>query len=1270
MSSVQGSRALRNLGKSVALAAALSPVAIWAAQPIGPDDKALMTLNAARAAYNDKNYSFAAERYRQFLKEASATGRKEIYSGRYGLGLTLLEGPEKDYNGAVEMLASAAAADVPERPYAQYHLGLAYRGQGVQLLSQASAKPNEAAGLTQQANSKFTQAMQQFAAAAKVFASMGGTPAADAPLPVEKEWASRALCDQAEMLLRLGRAKEVIDLLTPLARDAQFAKSQFRNQGLYLLGYACFNQKDYINGGKYLASLAPFSDPRIGIHARFLLARTHHLAEERPEAAAGYEAVLNGYAAERKAAEGALPAAQTNPAEKQRLEAFLREPVPDYVARAMFHLGEVLYQQSKFADSLARMSAFVQQNPKSPLAPDAQLRAGMSQVRLSQYAEAVNALRQLENHPTLADQALLWMARAQVGLSDTTNMQAYQKSLGEVMAILNRANEKARAARDAGDKEAVARRNEILMELADVQTSARQFKEAAATYARVLGYSTPENSEAVMQKLAVAMQLAGQYRESDEICQRFINQLPKSMLMPEVLFRFAENAYLSAANLPDTPDQANEKKRLYNESIPRYQKLIASFPDSPYAQLAKQSMGTAMYQLGQYDEAIKVLSSIPDNERTGDIATVAYILADCKLRTLPEAADNAIAMARLIRQLKECTYLLNAFLAAQGDSPFAPDAWIKLGYAHQRAAALIADPVEKRNELGQARLAYFHYNEKFTQHPTASVVVFENARVSALSGDAGTAVKLLTQFQQDPYRNSPLAPLAMIRLGDYMRTRSPDQAVAHLAQVRAQYEQQLLKDPAKHEWVAQLQYAHALALKDSGKLPEARAAFDAMVKQFPSRPESGEAAWRLGQIRRDDAMNQLTAAGKAMTAAAGKPAETEAAVKLRNAAIGAMREAANYLKAQSDAIASKAELTDLRVRMLYEAAWVNRTIADIEVDEARTKIVRDLIEKHNQKVGKDGPIPANIPAYRAPDIRRQAIPVQPAEQLVRAQYQTIIDSAPDAQLAIDARFELGDILAQREEYDAAIPLLAEAIDMEPPADMVDRVRLRLGGCFLAKGDAKNASVQFNAILQNSKSYVAAQARYGIGECLMLEKKWAEAIPQLVPFRDNDLMRGVAAAADRALLRLAHAYAQTGQWAPARQTLEVLVQRFPSSPWAHEARYGIGWARQNLKDHDNAVAAYAEVVTRTATELAARAQLQIGVCRMAQKRPQDALAALQVVYYTYDYPELTAAALCEAARAHTELKQTEEAKTLLQRVIQENPQGQWNELAKRLLADIK
>jgi len=66
----------------------------------------------------------------------------------------------------------------------------------------------------------------------------------------------------------------------------------------------------------------------------------------------------------------------------------------------------------------------------------------------------------------------------------------------------------------------------------------------------------------------------------------------------------------------------------------------------------------------------------------------------------------------------------------------------------------------------------------------------------------------------------------------------------------------------------------------------------------------------------------------------------------------------------------------------------------------------------------------------------------------------------------------------------------------------------------------------------------------------------------------------------------------------------------------------------------------------ALELAARAQLNVGMCRMAQKRYADAGAALLVVPYTYDYPELNALALLEAARAFSENKQPGQAVRLL------------------------
>ena len=88
----------------------------------------------------------------------------------------------------------------------------------------------------------------------------------------------------------------------------------------------------------------------------------------------------------------------------------------------------------------------------------------------------------------------------------------------------------------------------------------------------------------------------------------------------------------------------------------------------------------------------------------------------------------------------------------------------------------------------------------------------------------------------------------------------------------------------------------------------------------------------------------------------------------------------------------------------------------------------------------------------------------------------------------------------------------------------------------------------------------------------------------------------------------------------------------------EARYGLGRALQQQRNLDGAVTAYGQVVARTATDLAAKAQLQIGLCRMEQKRYLDAANAFLVIPTTYDYPELRAAALFEAGKAYLELKQ--------------------------------
>ena len=90
------------------------------------------------------------------------------------------------------------------------------------------------------------------------------------------------------------------------------------------------------------------------------------------------------------------------------------------------------------------------------------------------------------------------------------------------------------------------------------------------------------------------------------------------------------------------------------------------------------------------------------------------------------------------------------------------------------------------------------------------------------------------------------------------------------------------------------------------------------------------------------------------------------------------------------------------------------------------------------------------------------------------------------------------------------------------------------------------------------------------------------------------------------------------------------------------------------------------MSRSATELAARSQFQIGACRMAQKRYNDAANAFLVVPTTYDYPELSAAALLEAAEAYRESGVRDQSTRLLERVVREYSGTPFADLAKERL----
>ena len=309
------------------------------------------------------------------------------------------------------------------------------------------------------------------------------------------------------------------------------------------------------------------------------------------------------------------------------------------------------------------------------------------------------------------------------------------------------------------------------------------------------------------------------------------------------------------------------------------------------------------------------------------------------------------------------------------------------------------------------------------------------------------------------------------------------------------------------------------------------------------------------------------------------------------------------------------------------------------------------------------------PVLRPPVVLISSIPRQPGEERARQEYAALLQANEEAPLANLARCELAELLTQRDEFEPALRLLKDAIGREPPADLGERIQLRLGYCLQALDSPSEALALFAPLARNDKSPWWADARARAGECCLKQQQWDKAVEWLLPFKDHGPLQNLPGLTDRALLRLGAAYAELRQWDQSRQAYETLFQRFGQSPWNDEARYAHGWAWQNQGQYDQAVNAYTEITKRTASDVAARAQLQIGLCRLTQQRYAEAAQALHALPVTYDVPELAAAALTEAARAHLEPKQFDEAEAALHEVLDKHRDSPWAEIARARLQKV-
>jgi TolA-binding protein len=1234
------------------------------AQPPKPEEQAKTVLAEARSAEASGDRSGASRRYDEVVQKFPNT--LSAKHARYALARIAFHEPDADYAKVADAFAALHSAwDLPERAEAVYYTAASLRLVGLKELEKAAANPAVAERHEANARAKFEEARTRFESSR------------DALGKKDPEWEGRVRCDKAEMSIRLNKPKEARTTCEVFAKDSQYLKLKVRPLGLYYLGLACFLDGDTKSAGRYLNQLAPFNDPAFGLHARYLVGRILHLGGDRAEASVHYEAVVRDYGKAKLAAAEALGKPErlgNHPLEAARLKALATGPAPESVSGAEFHNACLSCDAGRYPEALEKFQAFAKAYPGDPLLPDAQLRIGFCQVQQKSNEDAIRTLQPLiGSSPRLADQAQFWLGKARFAAAmafDPAKPRERNEALKQAVETLASALARTAQLAQQNDPDAKARKPEMQLELADSLFASGRSAEALPIYKQLWNErAIPQRAEELLQRYAAAMGASGEFDHSDELLGEFRKKYSQSALMPAVLYRHAENGYGKALAARKQNPTAAETRQKWESTAAKFMDVVEKYPEFERASHARMGAGICQLEADNAEAAATALEGIPAADRTGELALSAYLLADAYLRL----AKTAVQENPIREKLSAAAQLLERF-AAGPKAPETPAALMKLGTCYQRLGGRLADADERNRALNKAKAAFDRLIGEFPGDPLAGQAKLERVALRAVHGDPNGAIgEFKDLLRNEATRNDPSAPLAALHAATLLRRQNnPAEAAKLLAEARAKSEPALRNDPLRKDWVALLKYHHGLALLQSGKPLEARPIFEQVVSAAPGALVGAEAALRVGECLMVEGRKTLRE-GHAARAEAGRDTAKRSAAEetVRNGRL-ILAQASEGLLNQASAFKNALPNSEVRARMYYEAAWIHRELARDELAAAREAARKEL----SKTLAAKRPPGSPEPMVPLPEIDRSKVP--PTRHEIRANdcYTRLIEDFPGLSLAVDARFELAEWRAERGEHAEAATLLKAALEAEPsdkpvPAETLERIRMRLGASLSETGEFKAAATQFEAVLANPESPHVVGCVYRAGECYLEAGEFGKAIAKFSMFRDRDGFRNHDGLGDRAMLRLGMAYLASKNADSAKEALETMLERFGESEFSPEARYALGQIALGQGRFDEAVVRFEQVVSSGKGQIAGKAKMQIGACRMAQKKFVEAAADFLGVRDRCDHPELANAALLEAATALARAGKTDEAEQLFRKLMDENPEDStWSKAARKRLETVK
>jgi TolA-binding protein len=994
-------------------------------------------------------------------------------------------------------------------------------------------------------------------------------------------------------LFKQGRWAQAADIFRKFLRDhgehprAPLAKLH--------LGLALLNQSEFKSAREVLRQFVKEhpEDPNVA-QARFRVAECSYLLNELPAAKTELEAYLKDHPDDPFAAR-ALPYLgdvqlrlnDAAAAEQTFAKAVERFPEGPLVDDARFGWAKALEAQNQHEAALARYRELAKGT--GPRAADAQLQIGLRQVEQQQYAEAATTFRELAQR--FPQSPLAVEARLNAGNA------------------LYRAGQFAEAAREFAQAEAVPAhavtagywRGRSLKEAGDYARAADLFKSLAAKAAQ------HPLAETILYQQGTCERLAGRGTAARKSFLEVVARFPQGDLADDALHCAAELA-IEAGDLAAAEELLKQFAQNYPESgLRMYQELLKG----RLALVRASKAGDAAAAEADYAIAAAHCEQVLNHStRPQTRAQARYYLALTRQMQgqHPQALET---LAPLIAELESLPELVDA-LVLQADS------WLHVDQPESAVTALerYFTLAPKGRQLGRALSLGVQAHAKLGQTSAAQTMLERLAREFPKSPAHLNALLHLAEAA-DARQDWPAAErlyrqllglaedgehklFALRGLGFVLHRQKEFAAASELfAEIGRTF--------GAHRLAAEAAYYHAECLREAGQLAEAAAAFAAAFeRRAPMTPAAtGEEqrppfvfvyraglqaarTWRrlgnvpeahqayaalLEKFPRPEQLDRVLDEWAMLNYEAERFSEADALFRrlLAETPHSELADNARLNLAESDLLAGKLDEARAQFEALLASDQSDNEVRErsqfqlvvLSLEQRRWSEVRERAERFLKEYPDSAD--RNYMQYCGWEARL-AEPQSPPQDLeaLRKELQARIEAeAPSPVpswwprlwvLLAEAQFRLKD-------YDALPQTLADLKQRFPQAPQVYQVEEVLGRGFKQQARFDEARQAFERVLAHPAAFrteTAAKAQFLIGETYLLEEKWSDAF---LAYQKVYVSYKFPEWQAEALLQAGKCDEQLGQWADAVKTYTQMLEEFPQSSRAAEARKRLDSARK-------------------------------------------------------------------------------------------------------------